>query len=318
MSGQNDLSLAPKSNTSELDGSRQLSQNYRASQDALTLSKQLVQMIRAIQRHRGMSMAILGGNHDFQEPVAHLQRQLKNRLLGLRAFSEGTGLLTKETLDELNRAWVTISHNWQEDSVLDNYELHCHLLEQLLALLGSLSRRLEAPLQPGGPVDSSPMASSPDNNVRPTRLQVLELLHFSTRLLPSVVEQIGRIRALSSYAAARGRCGSQEEAKLRYVIHNTRVNNEKLRHQLIRLDSILPNDLCETGSLKRYELKVAFLLSMVEQDLLEARPMSADSNRLFAIATDIIDVYLQVAQNGLTRLAQWLEKDLERALDTGQ
>jgi len=57
---------------------------------------------------------------------------------------------------------------------------------------------------------------------------------------------------------------------------------------------------------------------MVEQDLLEAQPMTADSNRLFAIATDIIDVYLQVAQNGLARLGQWLEQDLEHWLDQGQ
>jgi len=317
MSGQNDLSSAPKSSISELDSSQQLFQNYRASQDALTLSKQLVQMIRAVQRHRGMSLAILGGNQDFQEPIAGLQRQLKVRLLGLKAFSEGTGLLSEQTLDELNRAWVTISHNWQEDSVLDNYELHCHLLEQLLAILGGLSRRLETPLLPARETDVQSKEADPQPDNRPSRLQTLELLHFSTRLLPSVVEQIGRIRALASYAAALGRCGTQEEAKLRYVIQNTRVNNEKLRHQLSRLDTILPNDLCQTGSLKRYELKVAFLLNMVEQDLLEAQPMTADSNRLFAIATDIIDVYLQVAQNGLTRLGQWLEQDLEHWLDGG-
>jgi len=318
MSGQNDPSFAPKISTSELNGPRQLFQNYRANQDALTLSKQLVQMIRAIQRHRGMSMATLGGNRDFQEPLVCLQKQLKNRLLGLEAFSEGTGLLSEQTLEALNRAWVTISHNWQQDSVLDNYELHCHLLEQLLALLGSLSRRLETPLLPVEPTQSGPMATNPSGGTRPSRLQVLELLHFCTRLLPSVVEQIGRIRALASYAAALGRCGPQEEAKLRYVIHNTRVNNEKLRHQLVRLESILPNDLCQAGSLKRYELKVAFLLNMVEQDLLEAHPMTADSSRLFAIATDIIDVYLQVAQNGLARLGQWLEQDLEHWLDQGQ
>ena len=318
MSGHNDLSLAPKLSKSEPDGPRQLFQNYRASQDALTLSKQLVQIIRAIQRHRGMSMATLGGNRDFKEPLKQLQRQLKGRLLGLEAFFEGTGLLSEQTLEELNRAWVTISHNWQEDSVLDNYELHCHLLEQLLALLGGLSRRLEAPLLPDQQAETHPLTSNPGKATRPSRLQTLELLHFCTRLLPSVVEQIGRIRALSSYAAALGRCGPQEEAKLRYVIDNTRVNNEKLRHQLGRLESILPSDLCQMGSLKRYELKVAFFLSMVEQDVLNARPMTADSNRLFAIATDIIDVYLQVAQNGLARLGQWLEQDLEHWLDGGQ
>jgi len=209
----NDRSTAPKSGTSELDGSENVVQNYRTLRDTLTLSQQLVQLIRAVQRHRGMSLAILGGNRVFPPQLEQLQRQLARRIIGLRAFCQGTDLLSEQAVEELNRAWITISHNWQEDSVLDNYELHCHLLEQLLAMLGSLSRRLEDPLLP-----TDRDQPSPQGDTRPSELQVLELLHFSTRLLPSVVEQIGRIRALASYIAALGQCGQQEEAKLRYVI----------------------------------------------------------------------------------------------------
>ncbi|MCR6652614.1 MAG: hypothetical protein NVV73_14485 [Cellvibrionaceae bacterium] len=39
---------------------------YRQRQDALSLIKQLNQMTKAVQRHRGMSMALLAGSNLFQ------------------------------------------------------------------------------------------------------------------------------------------------------------------------------------------------------------------------------------------------------------
>ncbi len=283
-------------------------QDYRRRQDALSLIRQLIHMIKGVQRHRGMSMALLGGNRQFEPDFERLQQTLERRLLALQAFTLGSDLLSERERENLHTAWLTISRDWHDDSVIDNYELHCHLVEQLLAMLVSLSRPLEAPLS--APSDHSDADA-------PTRVQMLELLHFSTRMLPGVVEQIGRIRALSSYAAAVGHCDSHHDGKLRYVIQNTQVNNEKLRHQIRRLEQVLGPEFGQLGELKRYELKLMFLLNMVEGDVLGGGPITADSNRLFQVATDIIDVYLQVVENGIVLLNQWLEQDLERWMQTG-
>jgi len=311
MKAQNSIKTAPSPST-DLAPFTAFSRQYRERQDALTLIKQLVRLIKGVQRHRGMSMAMLGGNTQFRADFSRMQNKLERRILALQAFTAGTELLTDREQDNLHNAWVTISRDWQEDLVIDNYELHCHLVEQLLMTLASVSRRLEEPLtdQSAGP----PEAGQPGSG-GPTRLQLLELLHFSTRLMPAVVEQIGRIRALSSYAAALGHCDSHHASKLRYVIQNTQVNNEKLRHQIRRLESVLGPEFAQLGELKRYELKLMFLLNMVETDVLTDEPITADSNRLFRVATDIIDVYLQVVENGITLLHQWQERDLEAWLD---
>lgn len=313
MKAQTSVNDAPSSSTDSALFA-QLSRSYRSRREALTLIRLLVRLIKGVQRHRGMSMAMLGGNTKFKASFGEVQARLERRILALQAFTAGTDLLSDKEQENLHNAWVTISRDWQEDLVIDNYELHCHLVEQLLATLANVSRRLEIPLS----LEVSPAPQSDPEQPHPTnpsRVQQLELLHFSTRLMPAVVEQIGRIRALSSYAAALGHCDAHHDSKLRYVIQNTQVNNEKLRHQIRRLQSVLGPDFAQLGELKRYELKLMFLLSMVDTDILTGQPITADSNRLFRVATDIIDVYLQVVENGLSLLEQWLERDLEAWLD---
>lgn len=304
------------------DAAASLCDLFRRRQDICHLLYQLVQIIQAVQRHRGMSMALLGGNNLFYERFVQLQQQLERRLAVLRIFVANAGaLFSARDQQHLYDAWVSISRNWQKDSVIDNYELHCHLIEQLLSLLASLAKQLEISL----PAAASAPAPAPapavsvvsknefltrDRNL-PNRSRYLEVLHFSTRLMPAVAEQIGRIRALSTYAAALGHCDNHHDGKLRYVIQCTRVNNEKLHHQTQRLQALLDGEIEGLAQLKRYEIKLMFLLDMIEHDVLGKNPITADSNGLFTLATDIMDTYLQMINQGLQLIALFNTEDLE-------
>ncbi len=284
---------------------------YRERQDALSLIRQINRTIRAAQRHRGISMGLLGGNTLFREEFERLQQELERRILALKVQAATSGLLSERDQENLDSAWLTVSRDWQEDPVIDNYELHCHLIEQLLAMLASLSRQLEQPItELLGETDSI----SEQSSAYPSRFKHLEVLHFTTRLLPAVVEQIGRIRALGTYAAAAGYVDAHHDGKLRYVIQCTRVNNEKLRHQIKRLEGILDQDIGLLSQLKSYELKLMFLLNMVETDILHEGAIHADSNRIYNLATDIIDVYLSIVDNGMALIDQWHDADMEHWL----
>lgn len=285
---------------------------YHQRLDALTLAKQLIHMIKAVQRHRGMTMGTLGGNQQFRDELSHLQVQLERRLELLQAFSaRSSSLLSPRDQENLSNAWLTISRDWQEDAVIDNYELHCHLIEQLLSMVAALGKQLEQPTSQSMPDMVEPKVIHADETLYPNRFKYLEVLHFSTRLMPAVAEQIGRIRALATYASALGYCDKDFASKLRYVIQCTRVNNEKLRHQTKRLEGLLDSDLTLLGQLKSYEIKLEFLLSMVESDVVNAHQINTDSSRLFSLATDIIDVYLRVVDEGVQLLTQWHEQDIE-------
>jgi len=283
--------------------------------DALNLIKQLNHMVKAVQRHRGMSMGLLGGNALFREDFMKLQHQIAERLQLFSAFVARTHLLLPQRDQEnLHSAWLTISQDWQEDSVIDNYELHCHLIEQLLALLASLAKQLEQPIAALLATPNEPTQIYAATAVYPNRFKQLEVLHFSTRLMPAVAEQIGRIRALATYTAALGYCDSDYASKLRYVIQCTRVNNEKLRHQSKRMEGILEKDSPLLSQLKSYEIKLTFLLNMIEQDILKDGKITADSNRLFELATDIIDMYLNSVDEGTALIERWHNDEIENWL----
>ena len=280
--------------------------------DALNLIKQLIHITKAVQRHRGMSMGLLGGNALFREEFTRLQRQIAERLRLLVAFAaRGHQFIPKRDQENLQSAWLTISHDWQEDSVIDNYELHCHLIEQLLALIATLAKQLEQPIAALLSNSEEPTQVYATTAVYPNRFKQLEVLHFSTRLMPSVAEQIGRIRALATYTAALGYCDAAYASKLRYVIQCTRVNNEKLRHQAKRMEGILEKDSPLLNQLKSYEIKLSFLLNMVEQDVLKEGKLTADSNRLFELATDIIDMYLNSVDEGTALIERWHNDEIE-------
>jgi hypothetical protein len=287
--------------------------NFNRRQDILLLTMQLIQMIKAVQRHRGMSMGLLGGNQQFNDELLKLQQILKRRLKLFLAFAEKIlGLLTERDRENLESAWLTISHNWQQDAVIDNYELHCHLIEHLLTLLNTLSKQLELPISLTLVNQNESLLVNATSAHYPNRSKQLEVLHFSTRLMPAVAEQIGRIRALATYVAALGTCDADFARKLQYVVQCTKINNEKLKHQAKRMETILEKDSPLLSPLKSYEIKLHFLLDLVEQDVLRANGITvADSNRLYEIATNIIDMYLHVVDQGVKLLEHWHHDDIE-------
>lgn len=303
-------SIAPATNAASL--TRRFTELFHQRLDALNLIKQLNHMVKAVQRHRGMSMGILGGNILFRDEFTKLQHQIAGRLELFSSFAAPVQhLLPQRDQENLHSAWLTISQDWQHDSVIDNYELHCHLIEQLLAMIAALAKQMEQPIAAILASNNEFTQIHSTTTVYPNRSKQLEVLHFSTRLMPSVAEQIGRIRALATYTAALGYCEADYASKLRYAIQCTRVNNEKLRNQTKRMEGFLEKDSPVFSQLKSYEIKLTFLLNMVEQDILAEEKIDADSNRLFELATDIIDMYLNSVDEGTALIERWHKDEIE-------
>lgn len=285
---------------------------YRERQDALSLMKQLNQLSKAVQRHRGMSMALLAGNLVFQGDFAVLQKQLERRLASLEAFAKRTGgLLGARDEENLHNAWHTIRVDWQGDDVIDNFELHSHFIEQLQGMLISLSKRVERPVSVMVAEAANMTLPVEDTVTYPRLFKQIELLNFVSSQVPSMIEQIARIRGLATYAAAKGECDYHHDRKLRYVISCARAQHEKLRHQSERLESILVGGIASLPLIKTYELKLMFLLTTVESDILSGTTITTSSHQVFKLASEIIDVYIKVVEDGLALLSRWHEDDME-------
>lgn len=284
---------------------------YRQRQDALSLIKQLNQMTKAVQRHRGMSMALLAGSNLFRGDFDVLQRQVERRLASLEVFAAQTGLLSPRDKENLHNAWHTIRADWQGDDVIDNFELHSHFIEQLQAMIAGLAKMLERPVSAEVAAANGLELPGEDAAAYPKMFKQIELLNFAARQMTAMVEHVARIRGLSTYAAAKGLCDYHHDRKLRYAISCARTSNEKLRHQAERLESHLGGALTSLSMIKTYELKLMFLLNTVETDVLSGMTISSNSHNLFKLATEIIDVYLKVVDEAMDLIARWSEEDLE-------
>lgn len=288
---------------------------YRQREDTLTLVYQLNQMIKAVQKHRGMSMGLLAGNAAFVGDFKVLQRQLERRLATLETFARETGgLLSQRDKENLHLAWETIRHNWQDDDVSDNFELHSHFIEQLHGMIYSLAKQLEKPLS--GELVESPALSQGDKEgvSYPRMFKQIELLNFVARQLPDMIEQIAKIRGLSTYAAATGEVHYHNDRKLRFLLQCSRQHSEKIRHQSERLEGILDGGIKGLIELKNLELKLIYFLNVVERDVLSGRTITASSHQLFKLATELIDVYWAVVNEGLSLVRKWHEADMENWL----
>ena len=288
---------------------------YGKRQNALNLIKLLHQLAKTVQRHRGMSMALLAGSTFFEGDFKKLQLEMEMRLKLLEVFAAKAGeLLTDRDRENLHSAWMTVCADWQDDDVVDNFEFHSHFIEQLHAMVTRLAKNLENPISV---VVSEQFDTSFAGEPGPDYPQVfkhIELLNFLSRELPAMVEQIARIRGLSTYAAAKGHCDPHLANKLRFAISCGREQNEKIRPQAKRLQDIIAELTQPLSSIKEYELKLLFLLEMVERDVLSGSIISASSHQLFKLATDIIDVYLDVVEHGWSLMQKWQEDDMEQWL----
>jgi hypothetical protein len=285
---------------------------FRQRQDALSLLKQLNQLAKAVQRHRGMSMALLAGNAVFQGDFNLLQKQLERRLASLEAFAKHTGgLLNQRDKDNLHNAWHTIRADWQGDDVIDNFELHSHFIEQLQGMMVSISKGIERPVSAMVAEAANLPMPPEDNHAYPRLFKQIELLNFVSSQVPAMIEQIARIRGLATYAAAKGVCDYHHDRKLRYVISCARAQHEKLRHQSERLETLLLGGIASLPLIKTYELKLMFLLTTVESDILSGGTITTSSHQVFKLASEIIDVYVKVVEDGLALLSRWHEEDLE-------
>ncbi len=288
---------------------------YRQREDTLTLVYQLNQMVKAVQKHRGMSTALLAGNVAFVGDFDILQRQLERRLATLETFARETdGLLNQRDKENLHLAWETIRHNWQDDDVSDNFELHSHFVEQLHGMIFSLAKQLEQPLTADLAESAGSTQLSTDGVVYPRMFKQIELLNFVARQLPDMIEQIAKIRGLSTYAAATGEVHYHNDRKLRFLLQCSRQQSEKLRHQAERLEGILNGKIKGLVELKNLELKLIYFLNVVERDVLSGREITASSHQLFKLATEFIDVYWAVVNEGLGLVRKWHEEDLENWL----
>ena len=285
---------------------------YRRRNDAYSLVFQLHKLMISVQKHRGYSIALLAGDESYTKKFAELQRVLERRLAVLESFAKVTGLLHDKDKHNLHLAWQTIRHDWQDDNLNDNFELHCHFVEQLLGMTSSVLQTLEPPL-----VEEFPNAANEKSVVPyPNSFKKLEVLHFVVKHLPSLIESLAKLRGLSAYAASEKNSRNVEDRKLKFLLENTRNGSREIRNKSERLLSLCSDEYAELKEITIAEIKLDLLLSQIENDLLrDDSQTSSDPVQLFVRATEIIETYWSVVNSGLNLARYWHELEFNGTLN---
>lgn len=299
---------------SSLQNFDKFSANYAQRNQALSLVEQLNQLVEAVQNHRGISMGMLAGNKVYEKEFYSLQKELERRLATLEAFASLTGdILSQRDKENLNYAWNTVRHDWQEDDVGDNFELHSHFIDQLQGMILALSRKMEAPLVEGFSEDDVAAEGLFSKNHRQ-----VELLNYICKQLPTMIEFIAKVRGLASYGAALGSVDYQNDRKLRFWVQCAREQHEKLRHRAQRLEGLVGGVFRPYSQIQDLELKFTFFLKTVEEDVLSGQEIGVSASQLFDQGSIFIDQYWAMVSDGIQEIRRGQDQDLQEWVRLGQ
>ncbi|MBR9911850.1 MAG: hypothetical protein GYB33_16015 [Gammaproteobacteria bacterium] len=284
---------------------------YRERQSVLTIVRMLNHLISAIQQHRGVSLAQLAGDGLFVADVSKVQSQVNKRLWVMEhSCDHYDSLIPEHVRSNIQHSWNTVCHDWEGDALLENFEYHSFLIEQLLQLSTDLARGLGEPLALVCNLSAAavPKASSVLNEW---------ILSLVSRALPQLVEHLARIRGLATHAAVVGQCDEEQAKKLRYWLQCAEQENKDILRQIEHMGATPKNGWKSLAELKNYELKLAFFLNTVSRDIIHGDGTRSDARSLFTLGTEIIDAYVAGVDGAISVLQGGLEEELECWLSSG-
>ncbi len=298
-------------NDSVLDISKALEERVAL----FSLIEQLAYLCRGVQRHRGYSMGLLAGNRSFLHEFDRLQEQLARRVKLIVTFAHPPReCLTESDVEQLHYAWNTIQDNWQDDSVLENYELHSHFVEQLLSLITKLTEKVK---QPFIVTISDILGEKTEETTPDIKNNYQSLLFFSSNQLPRFIEMLGKVRALSVHAAATGYCEIEQKNKLNYLLKCVRQKKQAIVESADYLQKRITINLPALLTIRTYGYKLDLLIDKINKDIIDSPKIAVKSENIFDLMTDIIDSYWAVSDGGLALLSNWQKQDMEQWLLEG-
>ncbi len=270
----------------------ELHQNQQLRIKALDLVKSLFEQVRVVQQHRAATNAALAGNPFFESKTRVLAREVNARFKELeRQQAECVDVIDERQWEDIRNAWQTVHLQWRQDEIIENFELHSHLVKQLLDYISILGNKAEDLIETGS--------------------QHQALSHYVLNDVPAFIEMLGQIRALGTSTAVVGVMDDACEMRLRFLMGQLQKQQIKVKQQAQHLSqealditsSLIDALLCEP--------KLERLTGIVMHDLLSGREIVTSADEIFTLSTQIIDAHYNVMNEGLRLLRLSMDRRMQ-------
>lgn len=269
-----------------------LHQNQQLRIKALDLVKSLFEQVRVVQQHRAATNAALAGNPFFESKTRVLAREVNSRFKELeRQQQECLEVIDSRQWEDICNAWQTVHLQWRQDEIIENFELHSHLVKQLLSYISVLGNKVEDLIETGS--------------------QHQALNHYVLNDVPSFIELLGQIRALGTSTAVVGVMDDACEMRLRFLMGQLQKQQIKVKQQAQHLSQEALNITSSLIDALLCEPKLERLSGIVMHDLLSGREIVTSADEIFTLSTQIIDAHYNVMNEGLRLLRLSMDKRME-------
>lgn len=242
----------------------------------LTVLKSSLELMTAIQQHRGMSIALLNGDQSFKSKLISKRQEIERILGHLPEMLSSTPELRPDerSLATIRGQWAELVRTSEHQKPETSFKQHTALVREIIHLIGDMGEHL-------GLLDNEGTT-------------LAELSNTLLLKLPLLLESIGQARALGSGYAAQKQCGSVGRIRLGFLKQRIRECYE----------GIHASALSDTSSAQ----KVDALLVTLESQFIESEQVEISPSSFFQTATDAIEACLtlwkDVAQHTSTAVAK--------------
>ena len=156
-------------------------ERHQQRQKCLILCNQILDLIAHIQQHRGATLAILAGDDFFEARLSTIKPRILESLQEVQLLRED--FISNDTWETLCAEWFTVNYHWRQDNAFHNFELHTHLIQQLLKLFKDFYQ--------------GPNFQNLESNYAP-------LAKLTLQELPELMETTAQIRGIGTHCLVSG------------------------------------------------------------------------------------------------------------------
>ena len=255
------------------------SQTLIRRQQGVLAIKILSRTMRAVQKHRGASIAVINGDEHFLALTESLNAQIISLFQVMDVLAAEQAVLSLESVQLANADWAAIERGWRQDTVISNYEFHCHLVDTLRRMANQTIERWIL----NGQDSSGAFAEG-------VRLTLFEI--------PEHIELMAKLRGLSTHAASSRRCDDDTRIRLSFLIKHVDNEYRRLYPALKELTGPLAG-VEAFDRLPRQQEKLEQLLEIIQRRIIDAARIRTDGSRIFNLSTETIDLYWETVEQAL-------------------